>query len=132
MMKDAIILATGNSGKIKELKALLSSKHCISQGDLGICEADETGLTFIENALLKARHASHLSNMPAIADDSGLVVPVLGGRPGIYSSRFAGENATEQDNIRHLLSLLKAQTTPTEAFFYCAVVYLRHADDPTP
>jgi XTP/dITP diphosphohydrolase len=131
-MKNPIILATGNPGKIKEFQALLPSKKCISQRDLGICDADETGLTFIENALLKARHASRISNMPAIADDSGLVVPVLHGQPGIYSSRFAGEHATDQDNIKHLLELLQTQTTPVEAFFYCAIVFIQHADDPTP
>jgi len=131
-MKNPIILATGNPGKIKEFQALLPSKNCISQRDLGICDADETGLTFIENALLKARHASRISNMPAIADDSGLVVPVLHGQPGIYSSRFAGEHATDQDNIKHLLELLQTQTTPVDAFFYCAIVFIQHADDPTP
>jgi|TARA_R110000868_G_scaffold389702_1_gene659037 XTP/dITP diphosphohydrolase len=132
MINNSIILATGNSGKINEFKALLSSKHCIPQGDLGINDADETGLTFIENALIKARHASRISNMPAIADDSGLVVPALQGRPGIYSSRFAGEHATDQENIKHLLKLLQTQTTPIKAYFYCVIVFIQHADDPTP
>jgi len=131
-MKDRIVLATGNSGKINEFKALLQSKHCIPQRDLGISDADETGLTFIENALIKARHASRMSNMPAIADDSGLVVPALQGQPGIYSSRFAGEHATDQDNIKHLLKLLQTQTTPIKAYFYCVIVFIQHADDPTP
>ncbi|MDF1678717.1 MAG: RdgB/HAM1 family non-canonical purine NTP pyrophosphatase [Legionellaceae bacterium] len=134
-MDNTIVLATGNTGKIKEFRALLSSKTCISQSDLGITTPDETGCTFIENALLKARHASRLSKLPAIADDSGLVVPALMGRPGIYSSRFAGVDATDEDNIKHLLYLLKEEapheTTP-KAFFYCAIVFIQHADDPTP
>lgn len=135
-MKDRIVLATGNSGKINEFKALLPSKNCILQRDLNISDADETGLTFIENALIKARHASRISNMPAIADDSGLVVPALQGRPGIYSSRFAGEHATDQDNIKHLLKLLQEQGISTaskiDAYFYCVIVFIQHADDPTP
>lgn len=134
MLNNSIILATGNSGKINELKALLPSKHCIPQRDLGIHDADETGLTFIENALIKARHASRISKMPVIADDSGLVVPALQGKPGIYSSRFAGEQATDQDNIKYLIKLLENQANSIEidAYFYCVVVYMQHADDPTP
>jgi len=134
-MKNSIVLATSNPGKIKEFRALLASKNCIPQQDLNISDADETGKTFIENALLKARHASRISNMPAIADDSGLVVPSLGGQPGIYSARFAGEHATSQDNIKHLLNLLKTTTpddTHPKAFFYCAIAFVQHADDPTP
>ena len=134
-MKNSIVLATSNPGKIKEFRALLASKNCIPQQELNIGDADETGKTFIENALLKARHASRISNMPAIADDSGLVVPSLNGQPGIYSARFAGEHATDQDNIKHLLHLLKT-TTPDDAhpkaFFYCAIAFVQHADDPTP
>jgi XTP/dITP diphosphohydrolase len=134
LKKDSIVLATGNIGKINEFKALLQSKPCIPQRALGINDADETGLTFIENALIKARHASRISNMPAIADDSGLVVPALQDRPGIYSSRFAGDQATDQDNINHLLKLLKNQTNTTkiDAYFYCVIVFIQHADDPTP
>ena len=134
-MDNSIILATSNAGKIKELRVLLSSQTCIPQSELNISDADETGSTFIENALLKARHASRIANMPAIADDSGLVVPVLNGQPGIYSSRFAGAHATDEDNIKHLLDLLQeksAQDTAINAFFYCAIVFIKHADDPTP
>ena len=134
-MKHSIVLATSNPGKIKEFRALLSSRDCIPQSDLDIGDADETGCTFIENALLKARHASRISNMPAIADDSGLVVPVLKGQPGIYSSRFAGEQTTDQDNIKYLLNLLQAMPqheARPQAFFYCAIVFIQHADDPTP
>ena len=119
-MSDHIVLATSNSGKIEEFRALLSSKHCIPQKDLNISDADETGSTFIENALLKARHASGLSNRPAISDDSGLVVPALNGKPGIYSARFAGKGATDQDNIAHLFEALKQANlfgTHPKAFF---------------
>ncbi|MCH9757022.1 MAG: RdgB/HAM1 family non-canonical purine NTP pyrophosphatase [Gammaproteobacteria bacterium] len=134
-MKSSIILATSNAGKIKEFRALLSPRECIPQKELNISDADETGSTFIENALLKARHASHISNMPAMADDSGLVIPALKGKPGIYSSRFAGVHATDGDNIKRVLHLLEdvsQQDTGIEAFFYSAVVLIQHADDPTP
>lgn len=134
-MKDSIILATSNPGKIKEFRALLSPRACIPQKDLNISDADETGHTFIENALLKARHASHISNMPAMADDSGLVIPALQGKPGIYSSRFAGLHATDEENITHVLDLLQdsfEQDTPIGAFFYSAIVFIQHEDDPTP
>jgi XTP/dITP diphosphohydrolase len=135
MMHDPIILATGNLGKIEEFRSLLSPQHCIPQRDLGIKDADETGSTFIENALLKARHASLIAKKPAIADDSGLVIPMLDGKPGIYSSRFAGEHATDQDNIKHVLNLLQTKSqhdTSPKAFFYCAIVLIQYADDPTP
>lgn len=128
-----IILATSNAGKIAELQALLSPIECISQGALGIDDADETGLSFIENAIIKARHASRLSGEPALADDSGLVVPALNGQPGIYSARFAGIHASDATNINRLLELL--QHTPADdrsAFFYCAIALVTHADDPTP
>lgn len=128
-----IILATSNAGKIAELQALLSPIECISQRTLGIGDAEETGLSFIENALIKARHASQLSGEPALADDSGLVVPALQGAPGIYSARFAGENASDSDNIQKLL--LELQHTPMndrQAFFYCAIAFIQHANDPTP
>ncbi|MCH9763122.1 MAG: RdgB/HAM1 family non-canonical purine NTP pyrophosphatase [Gammaproteobacteria bacterium] len=134
-MKESIVLATSNIGKIKEFKALLPDKDCITQKELGINDAEETGSTFIENALIKARHASRISNMPAIADDSGLVVPALNGQPGIYSSRFAGAHASDQENIDHLLNLLDAASVldaSPSAFFYCAIVLIQHADDPTP
>ncbi len=128
-----IILATGNAGKIAELRALLSPIECVPQGMLGIDDAEETGLSFIENALIKARHASRLSGEPALADDSGLVVPALNGQPGIYSARFAGVNASDAENIEHLLGKLRdAQTADRHAFFYCAITLVTHADDPTP
>lgn len=128
-----LILATSNQGKIAEIQALLSPVQCISQSSLGIEDADETGLSFIENAIIKARHASRLGSAPALADDSGLVVPSLQGQPGIYSARFAGPNATDAENIE--LLLMKLRDSPMdarEAFFYCAIALVTHADDPTP
>lgn len=128
-----IVLATSNAGKIAELQALLSPIDCISQHTLGIDSPPETGLSFIENAILKARHASLHSGQPALADDSGLVVPALQGRPGIYSARFAGVDACDKDNIHHLLqSLQQTNDEKRHAFFYCAIAYLTHETDPTP
>lgn len=128
-----LILATSNSGKIAELSAILSPIKCISQASLNINNVAETGLSFIENALIKARHVSQIAQKPALADDSGLVVPVLNGAPGIYSARFAGEDASDQDNINLLLT--KLATIPNnqcQAYFYCAIALVNHAQDPTP
>lgn len=128
-----IILATSNSGKIAELRSLLYPTECVPQSMLGIQDAEETGLSFIENALIKARHASRFSGEPALADDSGLVVPALNGQPGIYSARFAGKNASDADNIERLLQQLRLKhTSDRSAFFYCAIALVSHADDPTP
>ncbi|RUQ84448.1 RdgB/HAM1 family non-canonical purine NTP pyrophosphatase [Legionella septentrionalis] len=128
-----LILATGNAGKIAELQSLLAPIHCITQQSLGIDDAEETGLSFIENAILKARHAAAESHKPALADDSGLVVPILDGQPGIYSARFAGPHAGSEDNIALLLE--KLQGIPEKqrgAYFYCAIALVKHAKDPTP
>ncbi|KTD03075.1 deoxyribonucleotide triphosphate pyrophosphatase [Legionella geestiana] len=128
-----IILATGNAGKVAELQALLAPIDCIPQKNLGINDVPETGMSFIENALIKARHASSEAQRPALADDSGLVVPALEGAPGIFSARFAGPGATDAENIALLLErmhLLKGDARA--AFFYCAIVIVRHANDPTP
>lgn len=128
-----IILATGNAGKIAELQVLLAPIDCISQGSLGFPEAPETGLSFIENALIKARHASRLGGQPALADDSGLVVAALNGAPGIYSARYAGPHATDSDNCdRLLMDLRDTPDSKRDAFFYCAIAFVTHADDPTP
>jgi XTP/dITP diphosphohydrolase len=128
-----ILLATHNAGKIKELKALLSPLECLSQEDLGISCAEETGLTFIENAILKARHATQKSRLPALADDSGLVVPALLGKPGILSARFASINATSSENIEALLrAMTHLDDTDRSAYFYCALALLKHEEDPTP
>ena len=128
-----IILATSNKGKLAELQAILSPIHCISQTTLGIESADETGLSFVENAIIKARHASRIANKPALADDSGLVVAALNGAPGIYSARFAGVGATDNDNIELLLKQLASIGDEyRQAYFYCAIALVQHADDPTP
>ena len=127
-----IVLATSNPGKLIELQTLLSPIQCISQKTLGIEDADETGLSFVENAIIKARHASRLSNKPALADDSGLVVTALNGAPGIYSARFAGTGVSD-DNIDLLLKkLAHIDDEHRQAYFYCALALVQHADDPTP
>ncbi|AXF76878.1 XTP/dITP diphosphatase [Erwinia tracheiphila] len=130
-----VVLATGNAGKVRELADLLTDfgMEIVAQSELGVQSAEETGLTFIENAILKARHASAVTGLAAIADDSGLAVDALGGAPGIYSAHYAGEDATDQQNIEKLLNAL--QTVPDgkrQAQFHCVLVFLRHAEDPTP
>ncbi|RUR07212.1 RdgB/HAM1 family non-canonical purine NTP pyrophosphatase [Legionella sp. km772] len=128
-----LILATSNKGKIKELRALLAPSLCTPQQELGISDAHETGLSFIENALIKARHASHFANKPALADDSGLVVPALNGAPGIYSARYAGEPTSDSKNINLLLSHMKSlPKEQRQAYFYCAIALVQHSQDPTP
>ncbi|MGL5007091.1 MAG: XTP/dITP diphosphatase [Plesiomonas sp.] len=130
-----VVLATGNQGKVREMADLLASfgLDVIAQSEFGIESADETGLTFIENAILKARHASRLTGLPAIADDSGLAVDVLGGAPGLYSARYAGEHASDTDNLNKLLTVIAdVPDAERRARFHCVLVYLRHAEDPTP
>jgi XTP/dITP diphosphohydrolase len=128
-----LVLATGNSGKINELQTLLAPIECLSQQQFHVSGIEETGLSFVENALLKARHASRISKLPALADDSGLVVQALNGKPGIYSARFAKEHASDKENILYLLEQLNdAPASKRQAFFYCALVLVSHADDPTP
>ena len=125
------ILASNNRKKIAELAAILArfGIEIKAQGDYGIREIPETGLTFVENALIKARHAAKESGLPAIADDSGLCVPALGGAPGIYSARYSGEG--DDGNNRKLLAAL-ANAQDRRAYYVCLIVYLRHADDPLP
>lgn len=130
-----VVLATGNPGKVRELASLLADfgLDIVAQTELGVDSAEETGLTFIENAILKARHAAHITGLPAIADDSGLAVDALGGAPGIYSARYAGADASDQQNLDKLLLTLKdVPDTQRRASFHCVLVYLRHAEDPTP
>lgn len=130
-----VVLATGNPGKVRELADLLADfgLDVVAQTTLGVESAEETGLTFIENAILKARHASAMTGLPAIADDSGLAVDALGGAPGIYSARYAGEEASDQQNLEKLLSALETVADDQRgAQFHCVLVYLRHAEDPTP
>lgn len=130
-----VVLATGNAGKVRELASLLQDfgLDIVAQTELGVESAEETGLTFIENAILKARHAAAITGLPAIADDSGLAVDALGGAPGIYSARYAGEDASDRENLEKLLAALKdVPDSKRQAQFHCVLVYLRHADDPTP
>ncbi|RZQ57284.1 non-canonical purine NTP pyrophosphatase, RdgB/HAM1 family [Pseudidiomarina tainanensis] len=130
-----LVLATGNKGKVVELEALLQpfGWNVRPQSAWHFAEAEETGLTFIENAILKARHAAQHTGLPALADDSGLAVNALQGAPGIYSARYAGPECNDQDNIEKLLDTLK-DTAPEQrqASFHCVLAYLRHANDPTP
>ncbi|NWA72078.1 XTP/dITP diphosphatase [Serratia proteamaculans] len=130
-----VVLATGNPGKVRELADLLADfgLNVVAQTELGVESAEETGLTFIENAILKARHAAQITGLPAIADDSGLAVNALGGAPGIYSARYAGVDASDQQNLDKLLVALKdVPQSSRGAQFHCVLVYMRHAEDPTP
>ncbi|MEE1673433.1 RdgB/HAM1 family non-canonical purine NTP pyrophosphatase [Agarivorans aestuarii] len=130
-----VVLATGNPGKVAELSELLKplNKQIIAQSEFAIEDADETGTTFVENAIIKARHAARITGLAAIADDSGLAVDYLNGAPGLYSSRYAGTDANDHDNVLKLLDAMK-QVSPGQrgAEFHCVLVYLRHADDPAP
>jgi len=127
-----IILATGNKGKVRELNAMLKGYYkVISQSDMQVEEVPETGTTFIENALIKARYASLQSKLPALADDSGLQVEALNGAPGIYSARYAGEGATDKDNIEKLI-LNMDQHSNRKAHFCCAMVFVESANDINP
>ena len=130
-----IVLATGNLGKVQEINELLTGLdvEVIPQSAFLVPEAEETGLTFVENAILKARNAAAHTNMPAIADDSGLEVDALHGAPGIYSSRYAGAGASDRDNLEKLLAeLADLPDEQRSARFQCVMVHLRHAQDPTP
>jgi len=130
-----VVLASGNKGKLNEFNQLLKPLNIevVPQSDFNITSVEETGLTFIENAILKARHASEISGLPAIADDSGLEVDALNGAPGIYSARFSGEEATDATNNQKLLEALKDTTNEERtARFQCVLVYLKHPADPTP
>lgn len=128
-----LLLATSNQDKVAEFQALFDPMSCVGQNILGIDSPEETGQTFIENALIKARHAARLGKMPALADDSGLVVEALHGAPGIYSARYAGFQASYEDNMA--LVLQKLQGLPWEkrrAYFYCVLVYMESEKDPAP
>lgn len=134
-MFSSLVLASTNAGKIKELSAMLNPLgiEVLSQASYVPTPAVENGQTFIENAILKARWAAKFSKLPALGDDSGLVVDALGGAPGLYSSRYAGENATDAQNNQKLLhALSEFPDTQRYAYFYCALALLRHEDDPAP
>ncbi|MFC0309483.1 XTP/dITP diphosphatase [Gallibacterium trehalosifermentans] len=135
MTKQKIVLATGNQGKVNEMANVLADFgfEVIAQTELGIESPEETGLTFVENALLKARHAAKLSGLPAIADDSGLAVDSLHGAPGLYSARYAGEKATDSENRAKLLAELQnVSIEKRTAKFVSCIVLLRSENDPVP
>lgn len=130
-----VVLASGNAGKLRELHALLAplGMDVVAQSDFDITGVEETGQSFVENAILKARHGARVSGLPAIADDSGIMVDALGGAPGIYSARYAGEGASDEENLDLLLENLKDLPDPGRgARFVCLAVYMGHADDPCP
>ncbi len=135
MPKPQIVLASGNPGKLRELHTLLAplQVRVRLQNEFGVESVEETGLTFVENAVIKARNATRATGLPAIADDSGLEVDALDGAPGIYSARYAGPNASDDDNTRKLLrNLVDVPADERGARFQCLAVFLRHALDPTP
>lgn len=139
MLPSKIVLASNNKGKIAEFELLFADLaqpiEIIAQGKLDIPDAIEDGLSFVENAIIKARHAARLSGLPAIADDSGLVVPILNHAPGIYSARYAGEHGNDAANNQKLLQELmpfRQENIPIHAMFVCVLAYVRHADDPLP
>jgi XTP/dITP diphosphohydrolase len=128
-----IVLASSNIGKIKEIQAILAEHLIVPQSVFNVTDADETGSTFVENAIIKARHAAFQCKLPAIADDSGLVVDALSGAPGVISARYAGVGASDRDNVQKLLKEL--EDVPEErrsARFICVMVFLEHAEDPFP
>jgi XTP/dITP diphosphohydrolase len=130
---DKIVLASGNQGKIKEIQAILSGYTIVPQQQFNIPEAEETGSTFIENAIIKARNAALHSKLPAIADDSGLIVDALNGAPGVISARYAGAKASDQDNLQKLLDTMQGiPKSQRSARFVCVIVLMRHAHDPFP
>lgn len=134
-MTKRIVLASGNPGKLREINQMLAGLPLavVPQSDFNVPEAEETGLTFVENAILKARHAAQRTGLAAIADDSGLEVDFLNGAPGIYSARYAGQGASDTQNLNKLLTDMIGVLEPDRtARFQCLLVYLRHEFDPTP
>jgi XTP/dITP diphosphohydrolase len=130
-----LVVASGNAGKLREFREILAPQgfELVAQGELGIPDPDETGLSFVENALLKARHASQLAGLPALADDSGLCVDALGGAPGLYSARYAGAHGDHAANIAKLLrELERCEDRARGAFFISVIALVRHPLDPAP
>ncbi len=130
-----IVLATENEGKLKEIQLFFKDLPItlVSQAEFKVTSIEETGLSFIENALIKARHAAKQSGCPALADDSGLVVDALDGQPGIYSARYAGTHGNSQDNINKLLAEMQhIEKAQRQAHFYCVLAFVRHSLDPAP
>ncbi|ANE54104.1 RdgB/HAM1 family non-canonical purine NTP pyrophosphatase [Methylomonas sp. DH-1] len=129
----SIVLASGNPGKIREIQAILQNDRILPQSQFNVAEPEETGSTFIENAIIKARNAAAHCRLPAIADDSGIVVDALNGAPGVISARYAGIGADDRANLEKLLvEMREVPDTLRSARFVCVMVYLRHAADPTP
>lgn len=134
-MPERLVIASNNKGKIREFTQLLAPLNLepVPQGALGVAEAEEPAVTFVENAILKARHAARETGLPALADDSGLAVDALNGAPGVRSARYAGAGASDRDNLDALLrAMADVPDSQRSAQFHCVLVYLRHADDPTP
>lgn len=128
-----IVLASNNTGKICEIQAILKHHPIVPQSEFNVPDIEETGTTFVENAIIKARNAARHANLPAIADDSGLVVDILDGEPGVYSARYAGKGATDAENNEKLLEALKdIPLYERTARFICVMVFMEHADDPLP
>lgn len=130
-----IVLASNNKGKAREIGQLLADLdiEVVAQSELNVPEIEETGLTFVENAILKARNAAHHTGLPALADDSGIEVDALDGEPGIYSARYAGVGASDEQNLQKLIREINAKTgAPRSARFQCLMVLMRHEKDPTP
>ena len=130
-----IVLASNNKGKAREIGQLLADLdiEVVAQSELNVPEIEETGLTFVENAILKARNAAHHTGLPALADDSGIEVDALDGEPGIYSARYAGVGASDEQNLQKLIRKINAKTgAPRSARFQCLMVLMRHEKDPTP
>lgn len=137
MTERKVVLASSNKGKLKELQNILTAKdiNLIPQSEFKVNDADETGLSFVENAIIKARHACEATGLPSIADDSGIEVDALNGRPGIYSARFSGKSGVEADpanNVKLLDELSEIPEPKRTARFQCVIVNLRHAQDPMP
>ncbi len=130
-----MVIASENPGKLREIQAFFQSLPVtvVAQSDFSVPSVEETGLSFVENAILKARHAAKYSQLPALADDSGLVVDALNGAPGIYSARYAGSGATMPDNIKKLLNDMQSlKDNERRAHFFCAIAFVRHEKDPVP
>ena len=128
-----LVIASNNPGKLREISRILAPLgfEAVPQSVYNVPEAEEPYVTFVENCIAKARHAAHLTGLPALADDSGICVDALGGAPGVYSARYAGEPKSDQRNNEKLIAALAGQSN-RQAHYYCVIVYLRHADDPQP
>ena len=137
MVANRVVLASSNKGKLRELQQLLQQREVelLPQSEFGVADAEETGLSFVENAIIKARHACDFTGLPSVADDSGIEVDALNGEPGIYSARYSGvkgDGADEANNRRILKALENFTENERTARFRCIIVYLRHATDPVP